>query len=405
MGTTAVPTLDDLAVGDQTVLVRVDFNVPLEGATDGSGNLQVADDTRIRGALPTIVALREQGARLVLCSHLGRPKGQRNPAMSLLPAAARLAEILETEVVFAHDTIGEGVLKLVADLPPRGILVVENLRFDSKEKSGGNEFAKSLAALGDVFVNDAFGTMHRGHASITGVPKHLPSAAGLLVQKELAALGPLISTDARTQRAPFGAILGGAKVSDKMGVVESLSRRIDHLFIGGAMAYTFLAAQDEAVGASRVETDKIDLARELLDKCMRRGVKVHMPVDHVVAESFAANAEPRTVTEIEDGWMGLDIGPATLQAWTPVFAQCQTLFWNGPMGVFEWDAFAGGTRGIAECLAGSDAVTVVGGGDSAAAVARFGVADRMTHISTGGGASLDYLENGDLVGLEALRRN
>jgi len=396
MGTTAVPTLDDLALDDQTILVRVDFNVPLE-------NEVVTDDTRIRGALPTLTALRERGARLVLCSHLGRPSGQRNPSMSLLPAAARLAELLDTEVVFAHDTVGEGVLKLVADLPPKGILVVENLRFDPREKRGDAEFAKALASLGDAFVNDAFGTMHRAHASITGVAKHLPSAAGLLVQRELEALGPLISTTASADQAPFGAILGGAKVSDKMGVIEALSRRIDHLFIGGAMAYTFLAAQDVAVGSSKIEADKVALAKELLEKCMRRGVQVHLPEDHVVAESFSADAEPRTVTEIEDGWMGLDIGPETLKAWTPLFEKCKTMFWNGPMGVFEWDAFAGGTRGIAECLAASEAFTVVGGGDSAAAVSRFGLSERMTHISTGGGASLDYLENGDLVGLEALR--
>jgi 3-phosphoglycerate kinase len=246
--------------------------------------------------------------------------------------------------------------------------------------------------------------MHRAHASITGIPRHLPSAVGLLVCKELSALGSLISIEGRTERAPFGAILGGAKVSDKMGVIDALSQRIDHLFIGGAMAYTFLVAQGQSVGASRVQEDKVALAKELLDKCMRRGVKVYLPEDHVVAQTFAAEAEPKTVTEIEDGWIGLDIGPATLKAWTPVFAKCQTLFWNGPMGVFEWDAFAGGTRGIAECLAASEAFTVVGGGDSAAAVARFGVAEQMTHISTGGGASLDYLENGDLVGLEALRR-
>ena len=397
MSSASVPTLDELSLDEQTILVRVDFNVPLDNET-------VTDDTRIRGSLPTIAALRDRGARLVLCSHLGRPAGQRNPAMSLLPAAARLAELLDTEVVFAHDTIGEGVLKLVADLPPKGILVVENLRFDKREKAGDGEFAKALAALGDAFVNDAFGTMHRGHASITGVPQHLPSAAGLLVQKELEALTPLISGGGRADWAPFGAILGGAKVSDKMGVIEAMSRRVDHLFIGGAMAYTFLAATEVPVGASRVENDKIDLAKELLDKCMRRGVQVHLAEDHVVAQSFSADAEPKTVQEIEEGWMGLDIGPATLQAWTPLFEKCKTLFWNGPMGVFEWDAFAGGTRGIAECLAGSDAFTVVGGGDSAAAVNQFGLADRMTHISTGGGASLDYLENGDLVGLEALRR-
>jgi 3-phosphoglycerate kinase len=398
MGSTTVPTLETLALDDKTVLVRVDFNVPLHDQA-------VADDTRIRGALPTIQALRDRGARLVLCSHLGRPMGQRNPAMSLLPAAARLAELVDTEVVFAHDTVGEGVRKLVADLPPKGILVVENLRFDAREKSGNAKFAKALASLGDAFVNDAFGTMHRSHASITGIPKHLPSAAGLLVQKELEALSPLTSSSASMERAPFGAILGGAKVSDKMGVIDALSQRVDHLFIGGAMAYTFLTATGVPVGDSRIEAAKVDLAKALLDTCARRGVHVHLPEDHIVAQSFSADAEPKTVRDIEDGWMGLDIGPETLQTWTPLFQACKTLFWNGPLGVFEWDAFAGGTRGIAECLASSEAFTVVGGGDSAAAVHRFGLADRMTHISTGGGAALDFLENGDLAGLAALRRS
>jgi phosphoglycerate kinase len=393
-----LPTLADLDVQGKRVLCRVDFNVPLDGGV-------VTDDTRIRAFLPTLAHLREQGARVVLASHLGRPKGQRVKAMSLLPAAARLAELLDdVEVVFAHDTIGDEVTALSNELADGGVMVVENLRFDKGEKANDADFARGLADLGDVFVLDAFGAMHREHASIVGVPALLPSAVGLLVQKEIEVLGRLIARDAKG-RTPFGAILGGAKVSDKIGVIDALSRRIDHLFIGGAMAYTFLAALDTPVGSSRVEDDKLDLARDLLATCEDRNVKVHLPVDHVVATSFAEDAEPSTVTTIEDGSMGLDIGPETLAAWSKVFARCNTLLWNGPLGVFEWEAFAGGTRGVAEALAGSSATTVVGGGDSAAAVARFGLSDRMDHISTGGGASLDYLENGDLVGLAALRKS
>ncbi len=391
------PTLEDLDVEDKRVLVRVDFNVPLDGD-------EVADDTRIRAALPTIQALRERGARVVLASHLGRPKGKPDPALSLLAVGARLAELVDTEVVFSHDVVGDDVVQLSRELPPRGILLIENLRFDPGEKANDPDFARALAALGDVFVNDAFGAMHRAHASISGVPAILPSAVGLLVQREVEALGGLLSTENRHERAPFGAILGGAKVSDKIGVIETLSKRIDHLFVGGAMAYTFLAAQGVAVGSSRVEEDKLELANELLEKCRTRSVKVHLPVDHVVADRFAEDSDPLTVREIPDGKMGLDIGPETLASWSERFAACKTLFWNGPMGVFEWDSFAGGTRGVAEALARSSAFTVVGGGDSAAALARFGLADRVSHVSTGGGASLEFLEQGDLVGLQALRR-
>lgn len=390
-----LPTLEDLDLPDRIALVRVDFNVPLDGET-------VADDTRIRGALPTIAALREAGARVVLASHLGRPKGQRNEAMSLLPAAARLAELLDDEVVFSHDTIGDEVADLARDLPPKGVMVLENLRFDKGEEAGSAEFARELAKLGDVFVNDAFGTMHREHASITGVPKHLPSAAGLLVQREVEFLGGLLSSD--RSNGPVAAILGGAKVSDKIGVIDALSKRIDHLFIGGAMAYTFLKAQGVEVGRSRVESDKLELADRMLSRCANRGVKVHLPVDHIVATEFAEEAPPEAVLEIGAEQIGLDIGPETLATWVETLGRCNTLFWNGPMGVFEWDSFAGGTRGIAEALAASDATTVVGGGDSAAAVTKFGLAERMSWISTGGGASLEYLEQGDLPGLAALRR-
>ena len=391
------PTLDGLELDGDRVLVRVDFNVPLHGE-------EVTDDTRIRGALPTIRELREKGARIVLASHLGRPKGKPQASLSLLPAAAKLAELLACDVVFSHDTVGDDVVQLAKELPPGGVMVVENLRFHPGEKANDSEFARALAALGEHYVDDAFGAMHRAHASITGVPEVMGKGyVGRLVQREVEMLGQLVAGDNRLERAPFAAILGGAKVSDKIGVIEALSKRIDHLFVGGAMAYTFLAAQGIPVGDSRVEEDKLDLARELLAKCAKRAVKVHLPVDHVVAERFDASSPPETVTEIPDGRMGLDIGPATLAAWGEVLGRCQTVLWNGPMGVFEWDSFSGGTRGIAEALASSEAVTVVGGGDSAAAVASFGLADRMTHVSTGGGASLEFLEHGDLVGLAALR--
>jgi phosphoglycerate kinase len=390
----SVPTLDSLDFDGKSVICRVDFNVPMTGT-------EIDDDARIRGALPTINALREANAKIILCSHLGRPNGARNPNLSLLPAAARLAELLGTEVVFSHDTVGDGVVDLAKDLPKGGVMVLENLRFHPEEKSNNANFAKKLAKFGDFFVNDAFGAMHRSHASITGIPKLLPSCVGLLVQKELEALTGLTNEPAK----PYGALLGGAKVSDKMGVIDSLSKQVDFLFVGGAMAYTFLAAKGEAVGASRVEADGIELANRLLARCERRNVKVFLPLDHVVAERFEQDAEPTVVTEIPEDQMGLDIGPETLAAWSSVFERCKTLFWNGPMGVFEWESFAGGTKGVAEALASSAALTVVGGGDSAAAVAAFGHSERIDHMSTGGGASLEYLQDGDLVGLKAIRQS
>ncbi|MBT3222190.1 MAG: phosphoglycerate kinase [Proteobacteria bacterium] len=386
------PRLEDFEFSGKTVLCRVDFNVPLKGQ-------EITDDTRIRAALPTIQYLRDHDAKVVLCSHLGRPKGQIVPNLSLLPAAARLAELIDDEVYFSHETVGDDVVQLVSERPPKGVLMVENLRFNKGEKSGTPEFARQLAALGEVFVNDAFGTMHRAHASMTGIPTHLPGAVGLLVQKEVDALGALIGKPER----PYGAILGGAKVSDKINVIDALSKQVDMLFIGGAMAYTFLAAMGQPVGESRVESDKLNLAKQLLTRCERRSVRVHLPTDHVVANCFAEDAEPQTTKEIPEGTMGLDIGPETLASWASTFARCKTLFWNGPLGVFEWDSFASGTRGVAEALAHSEAFTVVGGGDSAAAVNRFNMADKINHVSTGGGASLEFVETGDLVGLDALR--
>ena len=388
----SLKTLADLQVEGKTVLVRVDFNVPL---ADG----EVADDTRITAALPTLKALREQGAKLVLCSHLGRPKGKRSDALSLLPVGAHLAELLDCEVVFAHDTVGDDVVQLARELPRDGVMMVENLRFDAREKAGDAQFARALASLADVFVSDAFGTLHREHASVTGVPKILPSAAGLLIQQEIESLSRLVG---ETEH-PFGAVLGGAKVSDKIDMIDALSQRVDRLFIGGAMAYTFLASQGVPVGTSRVEDDKVELAADLLKRCVARDVQVFLPVDHVVAPEFAEDATPTVVEEIPDDQMGLDIGPATLAAWQEALSSCATVFWNGPMGVFEWDAFAGGTRGVGEILARIEGFTVVGGGDSAAAVKRLGLADRMDHVSTGGGASMKYVEVGDLPGLAALR--
>ncbi len=393
----SIPTLADLDVARRVALVRVDFNTPLDGD-------RVSDDTRVRAALPTLRALREAGAKVVLASHLGRPKDARDSKYSLLPVAACLAELLNDEILFAHDTVGDEVGHLVRDLPERGVLLLENLRFDPREKNEDAGFARQLASLADVFVQDAFGCLHRRDASITGVPALLPSAMGLLVQAELEALAPLVSTDAAAVRRPYGAILGGAKVSDKIGVIDALARRIDHLFIGGAMAYTFLAARGDSVGSSRVEADRVEYARALLDRLAARGVKVHLPCDHIVGAAFDATAVPETVTTIPADRMGLDIGPATLSAWNTVLSRCGTLFWNGPMGVFEWSGFEGGTFAVAEAVAASGAFTVVGGGDSAAAVVKAGVAPRISHISTGGGAALEYLEHGDLPGLAALRK-
>lgn len=385
--------LDDLDVEGRTVLVRVDFNVPL---ADG----KVADDTRIRAALPSITWLHERGAKVVLASHLGRPKGKPVESMSLLPAAAHLATLMNAPVVFSHDVSGDEVAALVREQSQTAIIVLENLRFDPLEKAGDDDLAKSLAQLADLFVCDAFGTMHREHASITGIPKHLPSAAGRLVEAEVNALRKLTNTPSR----PFGAVLGGAKVSDKLGLLQDLATRVDHIFIGGAMAYTFMLARGEEVGASRVEEDQLDAAAAILEDAKSRGCAIHLPTDHVVAETFSKDAAPRVVEAIEDGWMGLDVGPQTLEAWSSVLAECKTIFWNGPMGVFEWPSFSGGTKGVAEALATSKAYTVIGGGDSAAAANTFDVADRISHLSTGGGASLQFLKNGTLPGLEVLQK-
>lgn len=388
----SLPTLDTLDLNNRRVFLRVDFNVPMEGG-------HISDDTRIRAALPTINLLRSKGCRIVIASHLGRPKGP-DPALSLEPTAARLAELLNTDVLFAHDTVGDDVELLSKELIPGGIMMLENLRFQPGEKGGDEAFAMQLARLGEVYINDAFGAMHRGETSIAAVVAHFDTAGiGLLVQKELEALSRCLSGATR----PYVAILGGAKVSDKIAVIESLAHRVDHLIIGGAMAYTFLKAQGLAVGSSRVEADKLVLAQRLLERCAERGVTVHLPTDHVVNTSFEAETPARIVETIADGEMGLDIGPATVARYAQVIATAKTLFWNGPMGVFERDAYAAGTRGVAEACAHCGGYTVVGGGDSAAAAEKFGLAEKFTHVSTGGGASLEFIEGKDLPGIKAIR--
>ncbi len=389
----SLPCVDELELNGDAVLMRVDFNVPMK---DG----KITDDTRIRAALPTIRLLRDHRCKIVLCSHLGRPKGKAERKLSLEPAAARLAELLDAEIVFSPETVGEEVEQLARDLPAGGIMVLENLRFHPGEQAGDDAFASQLARMGRIFVNDAFGAMHRPDASIVGVVSHVDVAvAGLLVAAEVEALQRLVDQPER----PLVAVLGGAKVSDKITVFESLARRCDTLLIGGAMAYTFMAARDLPIGGSRVEADRVLLARRILERCEEKGVAVLLPEDHIVAKELSEGAETRVVTTIPDGWMGLDIGPATASRYAAELAKAKTAFWNGPMGVFEMAPYAKGTLALARAMAASAGYGVVGGGDSAAAVQQMGLADQMDHVSTGGGASLEYIEGKELPGLKALR--
>lgn len=385
-------TIDDIDIAGKRVLVRVDFNVPLE---DGA----VSDDTRIRAALPTILCLLGQGAEPVLCSHLGRPKGKPDAKYSLKPVAERLAQLLGRPVQMAPDCIGPVVEEMARKIPRGGVLLLENLRFHAEEEANDKKFAQALASLADVYVNDAFGSAHRAHASTAAVTEYLPAVAGLLMEKELTFLGQALAAPAR----PFVAVLGGAKVSDKIGVIHNLLGKVERLLIGGGMANTFLKAQDKAVGESLVENDKLGEAKALLRE---GGAKLILPVDVVVADRLDAQAEKRAVEvdAVPEGWRILDIGPRTAKLFTQYLRDARTALWNGPMGVFELEPFAAGTFAIAHALAElSGATTIIGGGDSASAVERAGVADRMTHISTGGGASLEFLEGKQLPGVALLQ--
>jgi len=387
-------TLRDINCSGKKVLCRVDFNVPLDGTT-------ITDDTRIRAALPTIRQIVEQGGKLILASHLGRPKGEPNPAYSLAPVAPYLAELLGKPVTMAPDCIGPEVEALVAAMSDGDILLLENVRFHAGETSNDPDFTQALASLADLFVNDAFGTAHRAHASTTGVATLLkPAVAGFLMEKELQYLGQQLAQP----QHPFVAVVGGAKVSDKIKVIDKLMEKADALIIGGGMAYTFLKSQGIAVGKSLVEEDCLGIASDLLKQAAAKGVAMLLPVDHVIAATFAADAEHKVCTNasFDSDWMALDIGPQTIASYQETLKQAGTVLWNGPMGVFEFDAFAKGTMAIAAALAETDCVTIIGGGDSVAAVNKAGLAAKMTHISTGGGASLEYLEGKTLPGVAAL---
>ena len=391
-----IKTIDELDAAGKRALVRVDFNVPVK---DGA----VADDTRIRAALPTIEKLVAQGARVVLMSHLGRPAGEGfEEAFTLRPAAQKLSELLGKPVVFATDTVGDDARATAASLRDGDVLVRENLRFDKREKKNDPAFCEELAALGDVYVNDAFGTAHRAHASTAGVAALLPAYAGYLMQREVSTLSGMLEAP----RRPFAAILGGSKVSDKIKVIDALMDTCDTLIIGGGMCFTFLLAQGKQVGTSLKEDDWVERAAAMIEKAEARGVKLLLPVDVVVADRFAEDAETLTVSvdDIPGDMMGLDIGPETAKLYADAVAEAQTVFWNGPMGVFEMQPFEAGTKAVAEAVAANaDADTVIGGGDSVAAVNKFDLADKMTFISTGGGASMELVQGEALPGVEALR--
>ena len=386
-------TVEDIAVSGKRVLVRCDFNVPLK---DGV----ITSDKRIVEALPTIKYLMNNGAKVILCSHMGKPKGEVVAKYSLAPVAARLTELLGTEVKLAPDTIGEETKAMAAALVDGQAMLLENTRFDKREEKNDPEFAKELASMADIFVNDAFGAAHRAHASTAGVAAYLPAVCGYLIQKEISVMGKALADPVR----PFVAILGGAKVSDKIGVINNLIDKCDTLVVGGGMAYTFFKSLGHTVGTSLCENDKVDLAKEMMDKAKAKGVNFLIPVDNVVGKAYDENTEFMTVNsdDIPDGWMGLDIGPKSQELFSNAIKGAGTVVWNGPMGVSEWKNFAAGTESVAKAVAESGAISIIGGGDSAAAVEKLGYADKMTHISTGGGASLEFLEGLELPGIACL---
>lgn len=386
-------TIRDIDVRDKRVLVRVDFNVPLD---DGG---HVTDDTRIRGALPTIEYLIDNGAKVILCSHLGRPKGQRNPKYSLKPVAARLGYLLGRSVRFAEDCIGPDVQAAANALQPGEVLLLENVRFHPEEEKNDPDFARQLAAVADVYVNDAFGAAHRAHASTEGVARYLPAVAGFLIEAEIRALGALLEPE-----HPFVAIIGGAKISDKLVVLQKLLDKVDSLAIGGGMANTFLRALGYRTGKSLVQEDMIPAAEDLITRAREQGKELLLPIDVAIGNFFMADADKKVVAvdEIPDDWLVLDIGPLTVKRYAEAVKKARMVFWNGPMGVAEWPQFALGTEGMARALAESDAFTVVGGGDSVAALEKTGLAGEIDHVSTGGGASLEFLEGKELPGIACL---
>lgn len=387
-------SIKDVELKGKRVFCRVDFNVPMQ---DG----QVADETRIRAAIPTIKYLMEHGAKIILASHLGRPKGQVVEEMRLTPVASRLSAILGKEVKKADEAYGDSVKAIIDTMDEGDVLLLENVRFYAGEEKNDPELAKAFAELADIYVNDAFGAAHRAHASTEGIAHYLPAVSGLLMEKELDVLGKALSNPER----PFTAIIGGAKVKDKIGVIDNLLDKVDNLIIGGGLAYTFVKAQGHEIGKSLLEEDKLELAKSFMKKAEEKGVKFYMPVDAVIADEFAVDANAKTVgiEEIPADWLALDIGPKTAELYSQVIQDSKLVIWNGPMGVFEWSKFAGGTRAVAEALAeANDTYSVIGGGDSAAAVEKFHLADRMSHISTGGGASLEFMEGKELPGVVAL---
>ena len=388
-------SVKDADVNGKKVLLRCDFNVPLDKATG-----EITSDKRIVAALPTIQYLLNNGAAVIACSHLGKPKGEWKPELSLTPVAKRLSELLNKDVIFAKDIIGEDAKAKAAALQSGEIMLLENLRYDIREEKNGADFAEELASMAEIFVSDAFGTVHRAHASTAGVAAFLPAYSGFLVQKELDIMGTALNDPKR----PFVAVLGGAKVESKIGVINNLLEKADTIIIGGGMAYTFLAAKGYGVGTSLLDEERIDYAKDMMAKAEEKGVQLLLSDDVVVAKEFSADSESMMVEadQIPDDWMGMDIGDKTIEKFSNAVKNAATVVWNGPMGVFEFDKFAKGTEAMAKALADSDAITIVGGGDSAAAVEKLGYADKMTHISTGGGASLEFLEGKELPGVACL---